>query len=176
MLRSREGPDNGAASHRSADCNSECTARAHDLVHTRKDGRKSFSRSAGLGPSADTLCACLQPHGTKLEAARADAPFAWDGCARHRRSACDRPTMLPCMSCSCSTSHMLMTVCSAALLRDAKRGAGDISCATACTQRLWNVFPRRPGHACQRACDAALRERSESARQLDLSMVRIAHR
>ena len=69
--------------------------------------------------------------------------------------------------------HMLMTVCSAALLRDAKRGAGDVSCATACAQRLWNAFPRRTatGHACQRARDAASRERSKtkSARQLDLS-------
>ena len=65
--------------------------------------------------------------------------------------------------------HMLMTVRCTALLRDAERGAGDISCATACAQRLYNAFPRHAGHTCQRACDAASRERSESARQLDLS-------
>jgi hypothetical protein len=65
--------------------------------------------------------------------------------------------------------HLLVTVRSAALLRDAERGAGEIFCATACVQHLWNAFLRRTGHACQRACDAASRERSESARQLDLS-------
>jgi len=57
-LRRREGPDSGAASLRSADCNSECTAGAHELVHTRKNGRKSFNRSAGLGPS---VCARRWP-------------------------------------------------------------------------------------------------------------------
>ena len=46
---------------------------------------------------------CQDPHGTKLQGARDDARFAWDECACHRRSARDRPAMLPCMPCSCST-------------------------------------------------------------------------
>ena len=83
--------------------------------------------------------------------------------------------------------HMLMTVRSAALLRDAKRGAGDISCATACAQRLWNAFiPRwtaRLGTPVNglaiHAAMAAMRHRERGARVLDSStshMVRIAHR
>ena len=99
------------------------------------------------------------------------------------------PTMLPCMSIVMLMLHMdmLMTVRSAALLRDAKRGAGDISCATACAQRLWNAFiPRwtaRLGTPVNglaiHAAMAAMRHRERGARVLDSStshMVRIAHR
>jgi hypothetical protein len=65
--------------------------------------------------------------------------------------------------------HLLVTVRSAAFLRDTERGAGDNFCAAACAQRGCTVSPSYTGHACQRTWDAASRERSESARQLDLS-------
>ena len=42
-------------------------------------------------------------HPTDHHQRRDDARFAWDECACHRRSARDRPAMLPCMPCSCST-------------------------------------------------------------------------
>ena len=65
--------------------------------------------------------------------------------------------------------HMLVTVRSMPLLRAAERGAGDIFCAAACAQRGCSASLSLAGHGCQRACDAASRERSESTQQLDLS-------
>ena len=48
-----------------------------------------------------------------------DARFAWDECARQRRSACDRPSHAPMHAML--MLHMLVTVRSAALLMDAER-------------------------------------------------------
>jgi len=62
----------------------------------------SNEATAGLQPTLERggASACLQPHGAKLEGARADALFACDGCARHRRPASARLAMVTCMSCS----------------------------------------------------------------------------
>ena len=118
-----------------------------------------------------------------LEGARADAPFAWDGCARHRRSVRSRGPNHAAMHVNChahaphghahdSAQRRFAQGCQERswrhILRDGMRSASvecvysEVDCAT--------------GHACQRARDprrdggdAASRERSESARQLDLS-------
>jgi hypothetical protein len=92
----------GAARHPVRGRGDLCTSQAATaLGQTRR--RSLLCVGCRCAVSSAHECSCYDWHGTELEGARADAPFARDRCARYHRSARDRLPMLPCMPCPCPT-------------------------------------------------------------------------